>query len=131
MDVADIRFDDLVGGRVGLLVGVVIVAGVVLRAEVRRADRLDDGAHARGRAGVVVRLVLEDDRHAGATRVLGRRLRRRHEELGGDPGQIAVDDGSAKCRGRIDRALERSGAVACARLLAFLEDPEPECDAGN
>ena len=50
MDVADIRFDDLVGGRVGLFVGVVVVAGVVLRAEVRRADRLDDGAHAGGGA---------------------------------------------------------------------------------
>ena len=43
-----------------------------------------------------MRLVLEDDRHAGATRVLSRRLRRRHEELRGDPGQVAVDDWSAK-----------------------------------
>ena len=131
MDIADIRFDDLVGGRVGLFVGVVIVAGVVLRAEVRRSDRLDDSAHARGGAGVVVRLVLEDDRHAGATRILGRRLCRRHEELRGDPGQITIDDGSAECRGRIDRSPERPGTVACAGLLAFLEDPEPERDAGN
>ena len=84
MDVADIRFDDLVGGRIGLLVGVVVVAGIVLRAEVRRADRLDDGAHAGRRAGVVVRLVFENDRHPGAARVLSRRLRRRHEELWGD-----------------------------------------------
>ena len=131
VDVADIWFDQLVRGRIGLFVGMVIVAGVVLRAEVRRADRLDDGSHAGRRAGVIVCLVLEDDCHPGATRVLSRRLRRRHEELRGDPGQVAIDDGSAKACRRIDRALQRLGAVARAGFLALLENAESECDAGD
>ena len=78
-----------------------------------------------------MRLVLEDDCHAGATRVLGRRLRRRHEELRGDPGQVAIDDWCAKACRRIDRTLQRLGAVARAGFLTLLENPESEGDAGD